>query len=129
MNFKKYLPGFLIKDKQVDRLKEKIREAHEHLAEQMVEECEIRGHIREVLEVVLERVGELQRRAELLRAKIDFLRNRLSAKMEDSKRSEESWNQKEKKINDEYEQAFEKAEFRKEERGKEISKKKKLSLF
>jgi len=128
MNFKKYLPGFLIKDKQVDRLKEKIREAHEHLAEQMVEECEIRGHIREVLEVVLERVGELQRKAELLRAKIDFLRNRLSEKMEGFKQSEEFWNQKEKKINDEYEQAFEKAEFRKEERGKEISKKKKPRL-
>lgn len=128
MNFKKYLLGFLIKDKQTEKLKEKIREAHEHLAEQMVEECEIRGHIREVLEVVLERVGELQRKAELLRAKIDFLRNRLSAKMEDSKKSEESWNQQEKKINDEYEQAFEKAEFRKEERGKEISMKKKPRL-
>jgi hypothetical protein len=128
MNIKKYLPGFLIRERQVDRLKEKIREVHEHLAEQMVEECEIRGHIREVLEVVLERVGELQRRAELLRTKIDFLRNRLSAKMEDSKQSEESWNQQEKKINDEYEQAFEKAEFRKEERGKEISMKKKPRL-
>jgi hypothetical protein len=128
MNFKKYLPGFLIKDKQTEKLKEKIREAHEHLAEQMVEECEIRGHIREVLEVVLKRVGELQRKAELLRAKIDFLRNRLSAKMENPKQSEESWNQQEKKINDEYEQAFEKAEFRKEERGKEISKKKKPRL-
>jgi hypothetical protein len=128
MNIKKYLPGFLIREGQVDRLKEKIREAHEHLAEQMVEECEIRGHIREVLEVVLERVGELQRKAELLRAKIDFLRNRLNAKVEGFKQSEEFWNQKEKKINDEYEQAFEKAEFRKEERGKEISKKKKPRL-
>jgi hypothetical protein len=48
--------------------------------------------------------------------------------MEDSKQSEESWNQQEKKINDEYEQAFEKAEFRKEERGKEISMKKKPRL-
>ena len=128
MNFQKFLPGFLLREEKVDRLKEKIREAHEHLAEQMVEECEIRGHIREVLEVVLERVGELQRRAELLRSKIDFLRNQLSEKLEDSKQSEESWNQQEKKINDEYEQAFEKAEFRKEERGKEISKKKKPRL-
>ena len=128
MNFQKFLPGFLLREEKVDRLKEKIREAHEHLAEQMVEECEIRGHIREVLEVVLERVGELQRKAELLRAKIDFLRNRLNAKVEGFKQSEEFWNQKEKKINDEYEQAFEKAEFRKEERGKEISKKKKPRL-
>ena len=128
MNFKKYLPRFLIKDKQTEKLKEKIGEAHEHLAEQMVEECELRGHVREVLEVVLERVGELQRKAELLRAKIDFLRNRLNAKVEGFKQSEEFWNQQEKKINDEYEQAFEKAEFRKEERGKEISKKKKPRL-
>ena len=124
MDFKKFLPGFLVREVQVDRLKEKIREAHEHLAEQMVEECEIRGHIREVLEVVLERVGELQRKAELLREKIDFLRNRLISKVEDSKLSDKFWNHKEKKINEEYEQAFEKAEFRKEERGKDISKKK-----
>ena len=128
MNIKKYLPGFLLGEEKVDRLKEKIREAQEYLAEQMVVECELRGHIREVLEVVLERVGELQRKAELLRAKIDFLRNRLNAKVEGFKQSEEFWNQKEKKINDEYEQAFEKAEFRKEERGKEISKKKKPRL-
>ena len=124
MDFKKFLPGFLVREVQVDRLKEKIREAHENLAEQMVEECEIRGHIREVLEVVLERVGELQRKAELLREKIDFLRNRLISKVEDSKLSDKFWNHKEKKINEEYEQAFEKAEFRKEERGKDISKKK-----
>ena len=128
MNIKKYLPGFLLGEEKVDRLKEKIREAQEYLAEQMVVECELRGHIREVLEVVLERVGELQRKAELLRAKIDFLRNRLNAKVEGFKQSEEFWNQKEKKINDEYKQAFEKAEFRKEERGKEISKKKKPRL-
>lgn len=128
MNFQKFLPGFLLREEKVDRLKEKIREAQEYLAEQMVVECELRGHIREVLEVVLERVGELQRKAELLRAKIDFLRNRLNAKVEGFKQSEESWNQKEKKINDEYEQAFEKAEFRKEERGKGISKKKKPRL-
>ena len=128
MNIKKYLPGFLLGEEKVDRLKEKIREAQEYLAEQMVVECELRGHIREVLEVVLERVGELQRKAELLRSKIDFLRNRLNAKVEGFKQSEEFWNQKEKKINDEYEQAFEKAEFRKEERGKEISKKKKPRL-
>jgi gas vesicle protein len=128
MNLKKYLPGFLIREGQADRLKEKIREAEEYLAEQMVEECELRGYVREVLEVVLERVGELQREAELLRSKIDFLRNRLNAKVEGFKQSEESWNQQEKKINDEYEQAFEKAEFRKEERGKEISKKKKPRL-
>jgi hypothetical protein len=128
MDFKKFLPGFLIREVQVDRLKEKIREAHEHLAEQMVEECEIREHIREVLEVVLERVGELQRKAELLREKIDFLRNRLISKVEDSKLSDKFWNYKEKKINEEYEQAFEKAEFRKEERGKDISKKKKPRL-
>ena len=61
MNLKKYLLGFLIKEGQADRLKEKIREAHEHLAK----ECELRGDIRKVLEVVLERVGELQRKAEL----------------------------------------------------------------
>jgi DNA repair exonuclease SbcCD ATPase subunit len=128
MNLKKYLPGFLIREGQADRLKEKISEAQEYLAEQMVEECELRGYVREVLEVVLERVGELQREAELLRSKIDFLRNRLNAKVEGFKQSEESWNQQEKKINDEYEQAFEKAEFRKEERGKEISKKKKPRL-
>ena len=128
MNLKKYLPGFLIREGQADRLKEKIREAEEYLAEQMVEECELRGYVREVLEVVLERVGELQREAELLRSKIDFLRNRLNAKVEGFKQSEEFWNQQEKKINDEYEQAFEKAEFRKEERGKEISKKKKPRL-
>ena len=128
MDFKKFLPGFLIREVQVDRLKEKISEAQEYLAEQMVEECELRGYVREVLEVVLERVGELQREAELLRSKIDFLRNRLNAKVEGFKQSEESWNQQEKKINDEYEQAFEKAEFRKEERGKEISKKKKPRL-
>lgn len=128
MNIKKYLPGFLIGEGQVDRLKEKISEAQEYLAEQMVEECELRGYVREVLEVVLERVGELQREAELLRSKIDFLRNRLNAKVEGFKQSEEFWNQQEKKINDEYEQAFEKAEFRKEERGKEISKKKKPRL-
>ena len=128
MNFQKFLPGFLLREEKVDRLNEKISEAQEYLAEQMVEECELRGYVREVLEVVLERVGELQRKAELLRAKIDFLRNRLNAKVEGFKQSEESWNQKEKKINDEYEQAFAKAEFRKEERGKEISKKKKPRL-
>ena len=128
MDFKKFLPGFLIREVQVDRLKEKISEAQEYLAEQMVEECELRGYVREVLEVVLERVGELQREAELLRSKIDFLRNRLNAKVEGFKQSEEFWNQQEKEINDEYEQAFEKAEFRKEERGKEISKKKKPRL-
>lgn len=128
MNFQKFLPGFLLREEKVDRLKEKISEAQEYLAEQMVEECELRGYVREVLEVVLERVGELQREAELLRSKIDFLRNRLNAKVEGFKQSEESWNQQEKKINDEYEQAFEKAEFRKEERGKEISKKKKPRL-
>ena len=128
MNFQKFLPGFLLREEKVDRLNEKISEAQEYLAEQMVEECELRGYVREVLEVVLERVGELQREAELLRSKIDFLLNRLNAKVEGLKQSEESWNQKEKKINDEYEQAFEKAEFRKEERGKEISKKKKPRL-
>jgi hypothetical protein len=128
MNIKKYLPGFLLGEEKVDRLKEKIREAQEYLAEQMVVECELRGHIREVLEVVLERVGELQRKAELLRAKIDFLRNRLNAKVEGFKQSVEFLKKKDKKINDEYEQAFEKAEFRKEERGKEISKKKKPRL-
>lgn len=128
MNIKKYLPGFLTREGQVDRLKEKISEAQEYLAAQMVEECELRGYVREVLEVVLERAGELQRKAELLRLKIDFLRNRLNAKVEGFKQSEESWNQQEKKINDEYDQAFEKAEFRKEERGKEISKKKKPRL-
>ena len=128
MDFKKFLPGFLLREENVNRLKEKISEAQEYLAEQMVEECELRGYVREVLEVVLERVGELQRKAELLRSKIDCLRNRLNAKVEGFKQSEEFWNQKEKKINDEYEQAFEKAEFRKEERGKEISKKKKPRL-
>ena len=128
MNFQKFLPGFLLREEKVDRLNEKISEAQEYLAEQMVEECELRGYVREVLEVVLERVGELQREAELLRSKIDFLLNRLNAKVEGFKQSEEFWNQKEKKINDEYEQAFEKAEFRKEERGKEISKKKKPRL-
>ena len=128
MDFKKYLPGFLIREKQTEQLKEKISDAREYLAERMVEECEIRGHIREVLEVVLERVGELQRKAELLRAKIDFLRNRLNAKVDDSKQTEKFWNQQEEKINQEYDQAFEKAEFRKEEREKEIPEKKKSRL-
>ena len=128
MKLKKFLPGFLIRGDKIKRLTEQISEARERLAEAMVEECEIRGHVREVLEVVFERVGGCQRKADVLRVQVDFLRRELSEKARDSKQNEKFWKQSEKKINREYDEAFERAESRKLERKDEIPEEKKPRL-
>ena len=84
------------KRRTIDRLKKKLAK-HKNTLRSRWWRNGAQGYVREVLEVVLERVGELQRKAELLRSKIDFLRNRLNAKVEGFKQSEEFWNQRRRK--------------------------------
>ena len=74
MEFKKFLPGFLRRDEKIEKLKKKISEAREILTNLMVEVFELRGKVREVLQAVTERVGELEMRKELLINKVNFLR-------------------------------------------------------
>ena len=95
----------------------------------MVEVFELRGKVREVLETVTERVGELEKRKELLIHKVNFLRNRLvSPVMNTKKEEEELWRQTEEKINRDYDDIFKKIKKEKEVRSDGNPKKKKSRL-
>ena len=52
----------------------------------MVEVFELRAKVREVLEAVTERVGELGKKKELLINKVNFLRNRLASSVMDMRK-------------------------------------------
>lgn len=129
MEIIKFLPGFLRRGKKIEKLKEKIREARELLTNLMVEVFELRGKVREVLESVTERVGELEKKKELLINKVNFLRKRLASPVMDMREEDEKiWRQNEEKINREYREVFEKIKKEKEFRDNENPKKKKSRL-
>ena len=98
------------------------------MAEAMTEECELRANIREVLEAVLERIGDLQRKADLLKVEVEFLRKKISEEKKDSAENEKSWKRKKKKINREYEQAYRRSSTRKKKNKREQPEKKKSRL-
>lgn len=129
MEFKKFLPSFLIRGEKIEELKEKISEAREQLTNLMVEVFELRGKVREVLQAVTERVGELEMKKELLINKVNFLRNRLASTMPDTlEENEEIWRQTEEKINWDYDDAFQKIRKEKEDRPDKNPKNKKSRL-
>ena len=129
MEFKKFLPGFLRRGEKIEKLKKKIREAREQLTNLMVEVFELRVKVREVLELVTERVGELEKKKELLINKVNFLRKRLASSVMDMREEDEQiWRQTEEKINREYREVFEKIKKEREFKDNENPKKKKLRL-
>ena len=129
MEFKKFLPGFLRREEKIEKLKKKIREAREQLTNLMVEVFELRAKVREVLEAVTERVGELGKKKELLINKVNFLRKRLASSVMDMREEDEKiWRQTEEKINREYSEVFEKIKKNREFRDNENPKKKKSRL-
>jgi hypothetical protein len=129
MEFKKFLPGFLRRGEKIEKLKKKIREAREQLTNLMVEVFELRAKVREVLELVTERVGELEKKKELLINKVNFLRKRLASSVMDMREEDEQiWRQTEEKINREYREVFEKIKKEREFKDNENPKKKKLRL-
>jgi uncharacterized coiled-coil DUF342 family protein len=89
MELKKFLPGFLRRGEKIEKLKKKIREAREQLTNLMVEVFELRAKVREVLELVTERVGELEKKKELLINKVNFLRKRLASPVMDMREEDE----------------------------------------
>jgi hypothetical protein len=129
MEFKKFLPGFLRRGEKIEKLKKKIREAREQLTNLMVEVFELRAKVREVLELVTERVGELEKKKELLINKVNFLRKRLASPVMDMREEDEQiWRQTEEKINREYREVFEKIKKEREFKDNENPKNKKLRL-
>ena len=129
MEFKIFLPGFLRRGEKIEKLKKKIREAREQLTNLMVEVFELRVKVREVLELVTERVGELEKKKELLINKVNFLRKRLASSVMDMREEDEQiWRQTEEKINREYREVFEKIKKEREFKDNENPKKKKLRL-
>ena len=125
MTLRKFLPGFLNRRKTIEDLREKISGARECLAEAMTEECELRANRREVLEAVLERIGNLQRKADLLKVQAEFLGKRISEGRNVSAENEKFWKRKKEKINREYEQAYRKSRTRKKkDKGEQTQKKK-----
>lgn len=128
MDLKNLLPSFFKKNDDLEKLRCKINEAREYLADLIVEECEIRGYAREILEVVFERVGEFERKLDLLRLKLDFLRNQKKVNSEYSCEEETSWTEQTEKINNDYRRAYERAENRKRQGKQEIPERKKPRL-
>ena len=129
MEFKKFLPSFLIKEEKIEKLRKKIREAREELTNLMVEVFELRAKVREVLEAVTERVGKLGKKKELLINKVSFLRKRLASSVMDMREEDEKiWRQTEEKIHREYSEVFEKIKKNREFRDNENPKKKKSRL-
>ena len=91
----------------------------------MVEVFELRAKVREVLEAVTERVGELGKKKELLINKVNFLRKRLASSVMDMREEDEKiWRQTEEKINREYSEVFEKIKKNREFRDNENPKRK-----
>jgi hypothetical protein len=129
MEFKKFLPGFLRRGEKIEKLKKKIREAREKLTNLMVEVFELRANVREVLEVVTERVGEIEKKKELLINKVNYLRKRLTSPVMDMREEDDKiWRQTEEKINREYREVFEKIKKEREFKDNENPKNKKLRL-
>ena len=129
MEFKKFLPGFLRRGEKIEKLKKKIREARELLTNLMVEVFELRSNVREVLESVTERVGEIEKKKELLINKVNFLRKRLASPVMDMREEDDKiWRQIEENIHREYSEVFEKIKKEREFRDNENPKKKKSRL-
>lgn len=129
MELKKFLPGFLRRGEKIEKLKKKIREARERLTNLMVEVFELRSNVREVLESVTERVGEIEKKKELLINKVNFLRKRLASPVMDMREEDDKiWRQTEENIHREYSEVFEKIKKEREFRDNENPKKKKSRL-
>jgi hypothetical protein len=69
------LPTKVFRRERIFQLNRLIEEARERLAEVLVKVSEIQCKIREVLEIALDRIGELQEKCDLLRFRIGFLRD------------------------------------------------------
>ena len=95
----------------------------------MVEVFELRSNVREVLESVTERVGEIEKKKELLINKVNFLRKRLASPVMDMREEDDKiWRQTEENIHREYSEVFEKIKKEREFRDNENPKKKKSRL-
>ena len=75
---------------KIQRLKEKIDKARDRLAEAMLEECELRGRIQEVLDAVFA-MGKLEKKAELLRNHAGWLRESLCAEKPNAEGHQKFW--------------------------------------
>ena len=87
-----------------------------------------KGYAREILEVVFEQVGEFERKLDLLRLKIDFLRNQKRVNAEYTHEAETSWTEQTEKINNDYRRAYERTENRKRQGQHEDQERKKPRL-
>jgi DNA polymerase-3 subunit epsilon len=99
---------------QLNRL---IEEARERLAEVLVEVSEIQCKIREVLEIALDRIGELQEKCDLLRLRIGLLRDCLHPPDEATfsrAERESEWRCREEQVKGEYERARKRMDDKKE---------------
>ena len=72
------MPTKVFRRERIFQLNRLIEEARERLAEVLVKVSEIQFKIREVLEVALDRIGELQEKCDLLRLRIGLLRDCLN---------------------------------------------------
>ena len=80
----------------------------------MLEECELRGRIQEVLDAVFARMGKLEKKAELLRNHAGWLRESLCAEKPNAEGHQKFWKAKQEKIEREYENVQERVEERRE---------------
>ena len=102
------MPTKVFRRERIFQLNRLIEEARERLAEVLVKVSEIQCKIREVLEIALDRVGELQEKCDLLRLRIGFLRDCLNPPPEATfsrEQRESEWRCQEEQVKEEYERA------------------------
>ena len=102
------MPTKVFHRERIFQLNRLIEEARERLAEVLVKVSEIQCKIREVLEIALDRIGELQEKCDLLRLRIGLLRDCLNPPSEATfsrEQRESEWRSQEEKVTGEYERA------------------------
>jgi len=102
------LPTKVFRRERIFQLNRLIEEARERLAEVLFKVSETQCKIREVLEIALDRIGELQEKCDLLRLRIGLLRDCLNPPDEASfsrEQRESEWRSQAEQVKEEYERA------------------------